>query len=140
VAKYTKELAERIAELVAEGLPQKVAAAACGIGQSTFYEWRDKNPEFLELLEQKRAEAIRIRVAVIQKAAERTWQAAAWWLERVVPEEFAVRSRMTTTDMPGAGKGGYQELGYEGRLVLMRKFQEAGLEVPVEVSLIDLNG
>jgi transposase len=48
--------------------------------------------KFLDLwnaLKKARAEAVVRNVAFIQKAAQDgSWQAAAWWLERTVPEQF----------------------------------------------------
>jgi len=46
--------------------------------------------EFWEELRKARAEAIVRNVAYVQTAAKNgSWQAAAWWLERTVPEQFA---------------------------------------------------
>jgi hypothetical protein len=45
--------------------------------------------QFLQRVEQARAEAIAKKVAVIAKSGnDGDWRAAAWWLERQVPEEF----------------------------------------------------
>ena len=45
--------------------------------------------QFLQRVEQARAEAIMKKVAVIAKSGnDGDWRAAAWWLERQVPEEF----------------------------------------------------
>ncbi len=33
-------------------------------------------------------------VAIIQHATQDTWQAAAWWLERRFPEDFALRQHL----------------------------------------------
>jgi hypothetical protein len=115
MAKYSKKLAGQVATLVGEGVPAKHAAAAFGIGESTFYEWRGKHPEFSELLEQKRAEAVRARVSLIQQAAEKgNWQSAAWWLERQCPEEFALKVKTVQA------KTGEIEPGYEERLRLVQ--------------------
>jgi hypothetical protein len=93
MSKYTPELAEHIATLVGEGTPIKFAAEACGIARTTFYEWVDGNLTLRTLIEQKRAEAVRERVKLIQEAAKsgKQWTAACWWLERQHPEEFGLK-------------------------------------------------
>lgn len=93
------------------GTPVRKAVAASGIAEKTFYNWMSRglaererqaivpnakdNPteviflQFLQRVEQARAEAIMKKVAVIAKSGnDGDWRAAAWWLERQVPEEF----------------------------------------------------
>lgn len=52
----------------------------------------EEETQYLNLwnsLKKARAEAVVRNVAFVQKAAQDgTWQAAAWWLERTVPETF----------------------------------------------------
>ena len=98
------------------GTPVRKAVAASGIAEKTFYNWMSrgmaererqalvpnakKNPteviflQFLQRVEQARAEAIMKKVAVIAKSGnDGDWRAAAWWLERQVPEEFGKTDR-----------------------------------------------
>jgi hypothetical protein len=93
------------------GTPVRKAVTASGVSEKTFYNWMARgmaererlsmvpnakeNPteviflQFLQQVEQARAEAITKKVAVIAKSGnEGDWRAAAWWLERQVPEEF----------------------------------------------------
>lgn len=93
------------------GTPVRKAVTASGIAEKTFYNWMSRgmsererlsmtpnakeNPseviflQFLQRVEQARAEAIAKKVAVIAKSGnDGDWRAAAWWLERQVPEEF----------------------------------------------------
>jgi hypothetical protein len=50
--------------------------------------------EFWQTLAQGRASAIVRNVSSIQKAAQDgQWQAAAWWLERTAPEQYAKRKQ-----------------------------------------------
>ena len=45
--------------------------------------------QFLQSLTRARAEAIAKKVAVVSSTASQgDWKAAAWWLERQVPEDF----------------------------------------------------
>jgi hypothetical protein len=98
------------------GTPVRKAVTASGIAEKTFYNWMSRglaererqalvpnakdNPteviflQFLQRVEQARAEAITKKVAVIAKSGnDGDWRAAAWWLERQVPEEFGKTDR-----------------------------------------------
>ena len=88
----------------------ETAAAYAGINKSTLYEWLKrgerekqrvaKNPryrirksekpyvEFSNAVEKALAEAEIRDVAIIAKAAEEQWQAAAWRLERKFPDRW----------------------------------------------------
>lgn len=93
------------------GVPVKKAVVAAGISEKSFYNWlaRGQNErerlatvpnakaditegvfvQFLQRVEQARGEAIAKKVAVVAKSSvEGDWRAAAWWLERQLPEEF----------------------------------------------------
>jgi hypothetical protein len=91
--KYTEEIAQKIAELVTLGTPAKYAAIACGISEPTFYRWLDEYDSFKNRIQQMRGQAIADRIATLKKASEdpKHWTAAAWWLERQEPEEFALK-------------------------------------------------
>lgn len=45
----------------------------------------------LEVIKKSKAEAIKRNVAIVQQAAMKQWQAAAWWLERTEPEKYGRR-------------------------------------------------
>ena len=98
------------------GTPIRKAVTASGIAEKTFYNWMARgmaererlslvpnskeNPtevvflQFLQRVEQARAEAITKKVAVIAKAGnDGDWRAAAWYLERQVPEDFGKTDR-----------------------------------------------
>jgi hypothetical protein len=85
------------------------ACSFAGLAPSTVYRWlergrkeqeavsKGKDPnddeghyvELCNTIEKARAEAIVRNVGLIQKAAnDGTWQAAAWWLERTMPQQF----------------------------------------------------
>lgn len=53
----------------------------------------DKHVGLWDALKKARADAIVRNVTQIQRAAsEGQWQAAAWWLERTVPEQYAKKT------------------------------------------------
>ena len=78
------------------GLNDKDIAAYLGVRRETFSQWvnhpRTENQTNLSnALKKAEADAKAAMLTAIQKAAveTKTWQAAAWWLERKYPEEFA---------------------------------------------------
>ena len=78
------------------GLNNKDIAAYLGVRRETFSQWvnhpRTENQTNLSnALKKAEADAKAAMLTAIQKAAmePKTWQAAAWWLERKYPEEFA---------------------------------------------------
>jgi hypothetical protein len=99
------------------GTPIRVAVASTGIAEKSFYSWMARglaererlslvkgakeNPteviflQFLQQVERAKAEAITKKVAVIAKSGnEGDWRAAAWWLERQMPEEFGKTDKL----------------------------------------------
>jgi len=95
--KYTPELGEMIAEMVAQGTPHATAAQAAGVCRDTYYRWLSENPSFSTAIEQKKAQAVHDRVSRILEAGRKgVWQADAWWLERRRPEQFMLRQKLDT--------------------------------------------
>lgn len=114
-SKLTPALQKRIVNLIKDGSYSAQAAAACGIAESTFYNWmrdgRDalakqqeggmkltaaekRNLEFMKSIKEAEAQAENQAVQVIQKAANTgTWQAAAWYLERKFPTRWSRREK-----------------------------------------------
>jgi hypothetical protein len=90
------ELTDRIAQMLRAGNYVEVACAAVGVNRCTFYDWYARGEEgvpglykdFRERVDQARAEGEARNVALVAKAASRTWQAAAWMLERQYPERW----------------------------------------------------
>jgi hypothetical protein len=98
--KKTAEAIARILKVVRTGLPLKFAAQAGNIEAETLSQWRAKDLEFAQSLEQARLEAVEKRWKIIAKAAEDRvsangevrpgdWKAVAWQLERSFPSEFS---------------------------------------------------
>jgi transposase len=96
----------------------ETACAYAGLAVSTVYVWLDRGTkekqriaqgekpnlqettyvEIAEAIEKARANAVVANVAVIQQAARSgTWQAAAWWLERSMPQQFGRRIQAEVT-------------------------------------------
>jgi hypothetical protein len=99
--KLTERTKDDIVKALKAGNSRRDSALYAGISEQTFYSWmsrgRDGEPlyaEFLEAVEKAEAQSVVRNVAIIQRAAEETWQAAAWWLERKRPDDWGPRQRM----------------------------------------------
>ncbi len=130
---FTPERTRKIVELISAGNNQETAAAAAGVSAATLYNWLqrgrleqerlDANPklkprkteapflEFMEDVKRARAEADARLVLLISKAAQdpKTWQAAAWLLERRDPARWGRTSRENAQAEKEGAKGAVQQ-------------------------------
>jgi hypothetical protein len=109
----SKELIEKAHELIAAGNYAVVACQLLGICQATYYNYLKKGEkdleagvdslelEFLKAIKEAEAEAEARNVALIQTAAQGTWQAAAWYLERKHKDRWSVKSAVELTGKEG---------------------------------------
>ncbi len=101
-SKLTPQTMALILAAIKCGAPNKVACAAAGIHAATMYKWLDKGRErpdseygeFRDELTRARQEGRVSRLGIIQKAAKMDWRAAAWLLERDMPDEFSLRYKI----------------------------------------------
>lgn len=99
--KLTDKLCDEICNDIKAGVPIKHSAISHGITEVTFYNWynQGKNAksgakkQFYDKVEEAKSVAITLRARRIYKAGEDNWQADAWWLERVAPNEFGRKDR-----------------------------------------------
>lgn len=89
--KYTEEVVARVVQAVEMGATRRLAALYGGIGLTTLYEWQNEYPEFADRIKDAEARAAIRWLAKIEAASEVSWQAAAWKLERLYPDEFGRR-------------------------------------------------
>lgn len=105
----TPAMIEKVAFAVSSGMGWAEAARACGIGVRTLRDWRHRgqtDPKsrygtLVKRLEQAEAEFERTHLETIAAASKKSWQAAAWLLERTRPERYALIKRVETGP-PGA--------------------------------------
>lgn len=105
----TPELQELVCQAIRSGNTARTSVAFAGIPEKTFYYWlergreggkdNDRYVQFMQAVEKARADAVVRNVDIIQQKARETWQAAAWWLERRHPQDWA---RTEKTQLTGA--------------------------------------
>jgi hypothetical protein len=84
----TAEKAKQVAEALARGLPIAQTCAIVGISYPSLCKWRKADPEFEQEIQQALARGVDARLTIIEEAAKKDWRAAAWLLERTLPESF----------------------------------------------------
>ena len=93
----TPEVQRRVCDAIAAGNTRHDAAEYAGVGASTLRAWlargrrqrRGKFQALLAAVKKAEADAVVRNVAIIQKAANKSWQVAAWWLERKRGEDWS---------------------------------------------------
>lgn len=103
----TDEVRESIMVYLRHGSYIETAVAAQGLSRNVFYVWmrrgRKAEPgdeiyvKFVEEVDKAIAEAEFKDILRIEKASNKTWQAAAWRLERRFPERWARREQQIIT-------------------------------------------
>ena len=86
--KYSKAMHDKVCGLIAGGMPYREAAATVGIGERTFYDWKERYPQFAADIEKANGAFIATHLKNIAAAAPGAWQASAWLLERRHPDLF----------------------------------------------------
>ena len=111
-SEFTPGVEKAILDALAAGSSVRAACEAAGIGTTTFYRWcsegeGDSAPEhfraFRDGATRARAQARVVYAAIIRRAAnDGDWRAAAWYLERSEPEEWAPKQKLEHSG-PGGG-------------------------------------
>jgi hypothetical protein len=100
---------EALRQALMAGHTYRAACTLADIGERTFFRWMaegDGAPEgtlarqFWQLVRKASTDAIHRNLMVIQHAAKKNWTAAAWFLERRCPEDYArqIKADITTQD------------------------------------------
>lgn len=79
----------------------RLAAMSAGINEATFHAWKSRGEQdeagpfrdFSESIKRAEAEYVRSALELIGSAAKKSWQAAAWLLERRYPHEYGQLKR-----------------------------------------------
>ena len=87
------------------------ACCLAGITTPTFYKWMregeratpgTKAHQFWQRMKQADARCVKRNMLLVQKHAGKSWQAAAWVLERKRPEDFNLRQKVELSGNPEA--------------------------------------
>lgn len=92
--KYNPTVVRAICRSLENGAPRMDAAGAAGISYETFRQWLARHLEFRAAVEKAEATMVTANVRIVKAAASKSWQAAAWLLERRRPEDFGRRDRL----------------------------------------------
>ena len=103
-SKISQERIDVMLAHIREGNYDSVASSAAGITRQTFYRWIRKGKEdregiyydFYQAVEVAKAEGEVTLLKTVKAAAQRTWQAAAWMLERSRPDRWALQKSKQT--------------------------------------------
>ena len=94
--KYNKSTIKKITQALCDGQGRVRACKIAGIHYDTFMEWMCSKPEFAEAV--KKAEATgndKIKDICQRRIIEdKSWQSAAWWLERTDPANYGQRNNL----------------------------------------------
>ena len=87
--KLTPEITEIICQYIEKGNSYETAAQAVGICRPTIYNWMERGEKgeepflhFLQSIKKAKAKSEIRHIEIIDKAMDKNWTAAAWWLER----------------------------------------------------------
>ena len=86
---FVAERRQRCLDALRTGNSRRASCAAAGISEDTFALTCRRDPEFLDQVLEAEGEAERLVTAQVLKAMPDTWTAAAWWLERRRPDDYA---------------------------------------------------
>jgi hypothetical protein len=111
-SKLTPEITAILAEAIRAGGTREAAAARAGIGPSTLYDWLkrgdtgdERYQEFSEAIKKAEADLEAKALGLILDAAGKSWQAAAWLLERRFPDRWGRRLPEDIAPPDAAGRG-----------------------------------
>lgn len=113
-SKLTPELLEQIVQYIKVGNYNKDACQAVGISERVYYKWLKRGEkalkleekgnkipkkeeiyvQFVQSIKKAKAKAVIRNVLVIQTAAKKSWQAAAWWLERSHHKDWGIKKQI----------------------------------------------
>jgi hypothetical protein len=91
-SKYTPKTVQTILNYLADGNNQQDSAILSGVHKATYFEWLNLYPEFADAVKEAMAHNKATRLKRISTHARTNWQADAWYLERMFPQEFALKS------------------------------------------------
>lgn len=107
-----QEVKDILLPALKEGMPKTQACALAGISRQALYKWIDKGEkgekpyvDIVVTIKKAQAEFVQDRIKGIKKAGDNgNWQANAWTLERLFPEDFAKHDKVAFGSEDEEGK------------------------------------
>lgn len=107
--KFTPENRDKILTAIRLGTADTLCSLVAGVAYNTFREWvvrgeNDGDGEFYRFSQDiliAQGERLNRWLATIEKATQRSWQAAAWKLERLYPQSYGRTYQTTEHTGPG---------------------------------------
>lgn len=96
-SKKDEESIRKLCQLVSSGSTISEACSIVGISVQTLNSWKRTDCEFKDEIAKAEALFKARNLNIIQKAADKSWQAAAWLLERKYQDEFSLKTKITAT-------------------------------------------
>lgn len=95
----TQEVLQKLQHAFLMGCKKREACLYAEIPESTFYNYCDKNPEYVEKIEAwQDMPKLKSKVIINKKLEELDADTAKWYLERKAKDEFSTRSEQTGKD------------------------------------------
>ena len=91
--KATPKTLKIIFDAIRSGASQRDESALARVSEDTLSLWK-RDSDFSEQMRQKEVQFKMDQVKVVEKAAQKSWQAAAWLLERKYPNEYTNHVRI----------------------------------------------
>lgn len=93
--RYNKEIEAAICEGLEKGVSILAICGAVKIDEKTFYNWKEKYPEFKNAVDGVRPKLEYKWLDVIEAAAASgDWKAAAWFLQKRFPDAYGERKEV----------------------------------------------
>jgi hypothetical protein len=98
----TPKVASAIVDVVRKGAGRGAAAAAAGVPERTLLRWLERGEAdptsecgaLLLRVQAAEAETELKALKIVWQASEKSWQAAAWFLERTHQDRYAIRQKV----------------------------------------------
>ncbi len=98
-SKYEPARVAKIIDAINLGATYELAAGYAGISPDTLTAWKDRYPDFSDMLREAEGRAATKWLAKIERAADIDWKAAAWKLERRHPTQYGKQSEPTNVNV-----------------------------------------
>lgn len=85
---------DKFVHAIGKGSTREIAAKYANISVDTAAAWEVRYPDYAERVKEAEGQAAVGWLEVIDEAAPKSWQAAAWKLERKYPNDYGQRARI----------------------------------------------